>query len=140
MQISLETSRAAGNRCVFIVHRDEIVRGALQMILHDSCEAHEITSVKDALEKGAKKRVNLVLLDATIVRDEGIAVLGALGGKLPAARILLVADGSDDLFTQGCLRAGADGILTAPFQLEPVRQTVNQLLERPAVVSPGVRS
>ena len=131
MQIILETSRAAGNRCVFIVHCDETVRGALQMILHDSCEAHEITSVKDALEKGAKKRVNLVLLDATIVRNEGVAVFGILAGKLPDARIVVVADAADDSFTKGCLSAGAGGILTPPFQLEPVRQTVNQLLESP---------
>jgi len=110
------------------------------MILHDSCEAHEINSVKDALDKGAKKRVNLVFLDATIVRDEGVSVLGVLAGKLSGARILLAADATDELFTQDCLAAGADGILTAPFKLEPVRKTVNQLLERPADVSPGVRN
>lgn len=139
MQMTIEISRAAGNRCVFIVHRDDTVRAVLQMILHDGCEAHEITSVRDALEKAAKQRVNLVLLDATIVRDEGVAVFKNLAGKLPGARFLLVTEAGDDAFAQGCLSAGADGILTAPFRLEPVRQAVDQLLDRPVLASPGVR-
>jgi DNA-binding NarL/FixJ family response regulator len=133
MQITIETSRPAGTRCVFIVHRDDILRAALRMIIQDSCEAHEIARVQDVLVKGAKKRVNLVLLDAMIVRDEGVAVLKNLAEKLPGARILLVADADNDSFTHSCLSAGADGVLTAPFRLEPVRQAVDRLLDRSAL-------
>ncbi|MDR3633608.1 MAG: response regulator [Isosphaeraceae bacterium] len=112
--MTIETSRAAGNRRVFIVHRDDNMRAVLEMILHDGCEAHEIT----CLEGGAKQRVNLVLLDATIVREEGVALFKKLAEERPGARFLLVTKAGDDAFTQACLRAGADGILAAPFQLE----------------------
>ena len=139
MQMMIETSRAARDRCVFIVHRDDNVRAVLQMILHDGCDAHELKSVREALEKGAKQRVNLVLLDAAIVRDEGIAIFNNLAGSLPGTRFLLVTTAGDDALTQSCLSAGVDGVLLAPFRLEPVRQAVDQLLSRPASVTPGER-
>jgi DNA-binding response OmpR family regulator len=108
------------------------------MILHDGCEAYEMPSVQEAVKKGAKQRANLVLLDAAIVLDEGIAVFRRLAEKLPGVRFLLVTEAGDDAFSQQCLCAGADGVLAAPFRLEPVRQAVDQLLIQPALASTGV--
>jgi DNA-binding NarL/FixJ family response regulator len=124
---------------VFIVHRNDIVRASLQMILQDSCKAHEITSIEEAVKKGSSQKVNLVLLDAMIVRDNGVADLAFLTAKLPGARILLVGPTGEDAFLQECLQAGAAGVLNPPFRLDAVRQKIDQYLSMPDAVSKGVR-
>ena len=42
MQIGVETSRAVENKRIFIVSDDEIARAALQFMLHDEYEAHDL--------------------------------------------------------------------------------------------------
>ncbi len=43
MQIGVETSRAVENKRVFLVSDDEITRAALQFMLHDEFEAHDLS-------------------------------------------------------------------------------------------------
>jgi len=133
MQIGVETSRAVENKRVFVVHGDEIIRAALQFMLHDENEAHEVNSLADAYARGADRKVDLVLLDLAIVRQEGMAVLRTTKERLPGARILLVAERLDDAFAQQCLTAGADGVLATPLKLETVRRKVDALLGRVSV-------
>ena len=42
MQIGVETSRAVENKRIFVVDDDEIIRAALQFMLHDEYETHEV--------------------------------------------------------------------------------------------------
>ena len=42
MQIGVETAKAVDQRRVFVVDEDEITRAALQFMLHDEIETHEL--------------------------------------------------------------------------------------------------
>ena len=42
MQIGVETSKAVDQRRVFVIDEDEITRAALQFMLHDEIETHEL--------------------------------------------------------------------------------------------------
>ena len=49
MQIGVETSKAVDQRRVFVVDHDEITRAALQFMLHDEIETHELASLRRGL-------------------------------------------------------------------------------------------
>ena len=105
MQIGVETSRAVENKRVLVVHLDEIFRAALQFMLHDENEAHEVATLQDAYAMSANRKVDLVLL---------------------------VAKDPNDPLAQACLASGANDILTHPLRVEPVRRKANALLGRAA--------
>jgi DNA-binding NtrC family response regulator len=134
MQIGVETSRAVDNKRVFVVDSDEITRAALQFMLHDENETHELVSLEAAYAKGAEWKPDLVLLGLDIVRSRGINVLAEIGARLPGARLLLVADGVADDLAKTALAAGAHGLLKRPFTVESVRQKVDRLLGRRVVL------
>ena len=48
MQIGVETAKAVDQRRVFVIDEDEIIRAALQFMLHDEIETHELGSLDDA--------------------------------------------------------------------------------------------
>lgn len=45
MQIGVDSEKAVDDRRVFVVDDDEITSAALQFMLHDEIETHEITSL-----------------------------------------------------------------------------------------------
>src|ERR1019366_7113901 len=92
MQIGVELSRSIENKRVFVIDSDEITRAVLQFMLHDENETHELASVDEAIAKGEGRKVDLVLLGRTIVRDQGAGVLDEIAQRIPGAKVLLVAD------------------------------------------------
>lgn len=132
MQIGVETSRAVENKRVYVVHSDEIFRAALQFMLHDENEAHEVTSLQEAYAKSADRKVDLILLDMSIVRSGGASVLREIAQRIPGAKVLLVAETANDPLAIACLGSGANDVLALPLKVEAVRRKANALLGRGA--------
>ena len=89
MQIGVETSRAVENKRIFVVDSDEVVRAALQFILHDENEAHELASLKEAFAIRAGRHVDLVLLGSGIVREKGFGVFTLIAGNNSSPRLCI---------------------------------------------------
>lgn len=142
MQIGVETSRAVENKRIFVVDRDEITRAALQFMLQDENETHEMAGLDEAMSKAADWRPDLMLLGVSIVRGDGIGKLADIAAMLPGVRILMVADIADDPLAQECLAAGAHAVLAKPFTVEGVRRHVDAQLGRlkPQAIMLGVMS
>jgi DNA-binding response OmpR family regulator len=135
MQIGVETSRALENKRVFVVDSDEVTRAALQFILHDENETHELAGLEEAFARSEGRRVDLLLLGSAIVEEKGMGVLGEAKAGLPGSKVLVVmkgaaTDASTKEFAQRCTSAGADGVLLKPFTVESVRQRVDNILGR----------
>lgn len=128
MQIGVEISRALENKRVFVIDSDEVTRAALQFMLHDENETHELASVAEAVAKRDGRKVDLVLLGHAIVRDQGPGVLGEIATHIPGAKVLLVADSAAD--AKDCLELGAAGVLAKPLTVELVRLKVDTALGR----------
>ena len=128
MQIGVETSRAVENKRIFIVSDDEIARAALQFMLHDEYEAHDLPDLGAAYAKAAECKPNLLLLGLEIVDARGAGLLEEIGTKMPGARIMLIAEAGQDAHAQTYLKSGAHGVLTKPLTVESVRKKVNILL------------
>jgi len=131
MQIGVETAKAVDQRRVFVVEEDEIVRAALQFMLHDEIETHELGSLEEAYAKGVDwLKPDVVLLGAGFLKSKGLEVLREVGERFPGVRVLVVCDPADEgLAVQG-MKAGAHGALVKPLKIEAVRQKVDTVLGR----------
>ena len=77
MQIGVETSKAVDQRRVFVIDEDEITRAALQFMLHDEIETHELTNPEEAYEKGVGwLQPHVVLLGISFLNQRGNALIG----------------------------------------------------------------
>jgi DNA-binding response OmpR family regulator len=131
MQIGVETSKAVDQRRVFVVDEDEITRAALQFMLHDEIETHELTSPEEAYEKGQGWLApHVVLLGVGLLKVRGDALIGEMKDKFPGVRILIVTDKSEEAVAVSGLKAGAHGAVVKPLTLEGVRKKVDTVLGR----------
>lgn len=131
MQIGVETSKAVDQRRVFVVDEDEITRAALQFMLHDEIETHELATPEGAYEKGAGwLKPHLVLLGVSFIKQRGAQLVGELAARFPDVRILIVCDKSDEATAVEGMKAGAHGALVKPLTLESVRKKVDTILGR----------
>ena len=130
MQIGVEMSKALENKRVFVVDDDEIIRAALQFMLHDEFEAHEVASAAVAVEKAKTQPPDLLLVAGVIVKTEGLPFLKKLREETSGAKLLIVVEAGDQDFGKECVAAGAQGFLAKPLKIEFVRQKVDALLGR----------
>ncbi|WP_025037786.1 response regulator [Bradyrhizobium sp. DOA9] len=131
MQIGVETAKAVDQRRVFVVDEDEITRAALQFMLHDEIETHELATPEEAYEKGVEwLKPDVVLLGVSFLKARGTELIGELGARFPGVRILIVTDKSDETIAVEAMKAGAHGAVVKPLTLEGVRKKVDTILGR----------
>ncbi|WP_028169325.1 response regulator [Bradyrhizobium elkanii] len=133
MQMGVETSKAEDQRPVFVVDDDEITRVALQLMLHDEIETHELATPEEAFVRGVDwLKPDLVLLGASFFKQKGPPLIGQLAPHFSEVRILIVCEKSDEATAAEGIKAGAHGVLIKPLTLEAVRKKVDGILERGA--------
>ncbi|MCA6111338.1 response regulator [Bradyrhizobium cenepequi] len=131
MQIGVETSKAVDLRRVFVVHDDDITRAALQFMLHDEIETHELATPEEAFARGVDwLKPHVVLLGASFLKQKGPTLIGELAAHFSDVRILIVCDKSDEATAVEGIKAGAHGVLVKPLTLEAVGKKVDTILER----------
>ncbi|QXP85076.1 response regulator [Methylococcus sp. ANG] len=130
MQIGVDTERAVDDRRVFVVDDDEITSAALQFMLHDEIETHELSSLEAAYAKAVDWKPAVLLLGLGVVRSRGIGVLEEIRARLEDIKIIVVADAATDPLAQECLKQGANSLLAKPLTIEKARQKVDMQLGR----------
>lgn len=131
MQIGVETSKAVDQRRVFVVDDDEITRAALQFMLHDEIETHELANPEEAYEKGVDwLKPHVVLLACSFLKGRGNGLIGELAAKFPGVRVLIVCEKSDEAIALEGMKTGGHGVLVKPLTLEAVRKKVDTILGR----------
>lgn len=132
MQIGVETSKAVDQRRIFVIDEDEVTRAALQFMLHDEIETHEIAGLAEAYARGTGWLTpDVVILGIGIVAAQGTGVMAELAVRWPSARVLIVTGPEDEELALRALKAGAHGALVKPLRLEAVRLKVDTILGRP---------
>ena len=131
MQIGVETAKAVDQRRVFVVDDDEVTRAALQFMLQDEIETHELSSMEEAYEKTSDwLKPDLVLLGASLLRPDASAQVAAIKQRFPQVRILIVCDKSDEALALAAIKAGAQGAIVKPITIQAVRKKVDTVLGR----------
>ncbi|MDD5033946.1 MAG: response regulator [Methylococcaceae bacterium] len=130
MQIGVDSEKAVDDRRVFVVDSDEITSAALQFMLHDEIETHELSSLDAAYAKAKDWPPAVLLLGIGIVQEKGIAVLNEIRARISDLKIILVADSATDPFALDCLKNGANSVLAKPLTIENARRKVDAMLGR----------
>jgi DNA-binding response OmpR family regulator len=130
MQIGVETSKALDNKRLFVVANDDITRMALQFMLHDENETHDLATLEAAFEKSIDWKPDLLLLGIDVVHERGVDVLQDIRSRMPGTKILLVADTREDPLVAPCQSAGIDGLMVKPLKVEEARRRVDGLVGR----------
>lgn len=134
MQIGVATDRAVDLRRIFVIHEDEILSAALQFMLHDEIETHEIPSVEAALTKAVEWPPAVILIGIGIIESEGVWILEEIKSKIKGVKIIAVVEKATDPLAQDCLKRGANALLTKPLTIEKARQKVDIQLGRPVKI------
>ena len=130
MQIGVEASKALDNKRLFVVANDDITRMALQFMLHDENETHDLATLEAAYEKSIDWKPDLLLLGIDVVHERGVDVLQDIRSRMPGTKILLVADTREDPLVAPCQSAGIDGLMVKPLKVEEARRRVDGLVGR----------
>lgn len=128
MQIGVDSVMAVDNKRIFVVDHDEITRAALQFMLHDENETHDLPSLDAALAKSVDWKPDLLILGIGIVSENGKEILESLKSRISGLRILLVTDTNALPLAASCLKSGADDIVAKPLTIEIIRGKVDVLL------------
>ncbi len=130
MQIGVESAKAVDNKRLFVVANDDITRMALQFMLHDENETHDLATLEAAFDKSVEWKPDLLLLGIDVVQERGIDVLALIKSRLTDTKLLLVAENREDPLVSACQSAGIDGLLLKPLTVEEVRRKVDGQLGR----------
>jgi DNA-binding response OmpR family regulator len=131
MQIGVETAKAVDQRRVFVVDDDEITRAALQFMLHDEIETHELATPEEAFARGVDwLKPDVVLLGVSFLRERGLGLIRELAATFADVRILIVCSKADEALAVEGIEAGAHGAVVKPLTLEAVRKKVDTILGR----------
>jgi DNA-binding NarL/FixJ family response regulator len=136
MQIGVESAKAVDNKRLFVVANDDITRMALQFMLHDENETHDLSSLEAAFDKSVEWKPDLLLLGIDVVHERGVEVLQVIRSRLPGTKILLVADTREDPLVAPCQSAGIDGLMVKPLRVEEARRRVDGLVGRKQALIP----
>jgi DNA-binding response OmpR family regulator len=119
---------------ILVVEDELALRDGLRDLLGRA--GHEIEAVQDGLtaaRRGTEESFDLVLLDLTLPKLDGIDVCRRLRNARPALPILmLTARGSEDEKVRG-LKAGADDYVTKPFGARELLARVDAIARRASV-------
>jgi len=130
MQIGVESNKAVDNKRIFVIDEDEIIRAAMQFMLHDENETHEAPSLEWAYEKAVDWPPDLVFVSEALMRRLGPSLYGEVRERLRGPKIVVVLEpGGVDLAKQ-CMAAGADSVAIKPLRIELVRRKADLLLGR----------
>jgi DNA-binding response OmpR family regulator len=131
MQIGVESSKAVDQRRVFVIDQDEITRTALQFMLHDEIETHELATLDEAYAKGVDwLKPNLVMLGVSFIAEHGPGLVNELKARFDQVRIIIVCEKSEEALALEALKAGAHSALVKPLTLDAVRKRVDTILGR----------
>jgi DNA-binding NtrC family response regulator len=118
----------ADERTVLVVDDDDALRMLCRVNLElEGYRVLEAGSTDVAATLLAREPVDVVLLDVHVGNDDGLELLEQIRSTHPRVAVALFT-GSADLSASE--RAAADGVLTKPFSLDDLSDTVGRLAGR----------
>lgn len=96
-------------------------------------DGHDVEWLEDgqaALDQMAERRPDLLLLDLSLPKKDGMEVLEALAGRFDSMAVLVLTGRSDLESRVRCLNLGADDCMLKPFSFSELRARCRALLRR----------
>lgn len=118
------------SKSVLVVDDAAFMRMMIRDILsREGYVIHEAVNGRDAVEKFAELRPDLVTMDITMPEMSGLDALRLIRQQDPAARVLMVSAMGQQRMIVEALESGAMDFLVKPFQPTKVLETVKKCLQ-----------
>ena len=118
------------SKSVLVVDDAAFMRMMIRDILaRDGYVIHEAVNGRDAIEKYAEIRPDLVTMDITMPEMNGLDALRAIRESDPGAKVLVVSAMGQQKMIVEALEHGAVDFLVKPFQPTKVLETVKKCLQ-----------
>ena len=123
---------------VIVAHADPATRRAVRDVLSDASDFVVVADADDgvaAVELALFYRPEIVLLDVTMPRRDGIAAAGLIAAGAPSVSVVMFSDRDDSATAMAALRAGACGFLSAVLDLRTLAESLRAVMAGGAAVS-----
>jgi DNA-binding NarL/FixJ family response regulator len=126
---------------VLVVDDHAIVRTGLTYLLKTIFPAVAITEAEDgetAMQQCLSEAWELVILDITLPKQNGIEVLRQVKRQRPELRIIMLSMHSGPEYVLHCLRLGAAGYLVKESATEELEPAIHAVLKGETYISQGL--
>ncbi|MGB5986144.1 MAG: response regulator transcription factor [Desulfobacterales bacterium] len=126
---------------VFIAEDHQLFRDGLKSILEGRGDIEIVGEAKDGLEairKIRKTKPDLVLLDLSMPKMNGISVAKEVKRESPQVKIMILSIHEAEPFVVEAFNAGADGYCVKDASRQELMLAVESVLEGKTYISPGI--
>jgi DNA-binding NarL/FixJ family response regulator len=126
---------------VLVVDDDALMRAGLRAVLSSDdtiAVAGEAADGREAVERAAELRPDVVLMDVRMPGVDGIAATRQMLAVAPDARVLILTTFEQDDYIFGALQAGASGFLLKRARPEELIAAVHAVAAGDSLLSPSV--
>ncbi len=124
---------------VLVVEDDEAIAAGLALNLRiEGYEPEVVHDGEDALEALRRAPPDLVVLDISLPRRNGLSVLSEMRGDGDATPVIVLSARQEEFDKVAALRLGADDYVTKPFALAELLARIVAVLRRTGRAAPAV--
>lgn len=117
---------------VLLVDDSALMIDALRLLLEET--GHRVSAaftVREAVSIASRERPDIILLDLTLGREDGLSVLAELArtGSMPRAAVAITGHDTSEA-KERCLQAGCIDVLTKPIRTMELPGQIREWLSR----------
>lgn len=117
----------AGSR-ILVVDDNNSVSTGVKMTLEDMYEVSTAFSAKDAFEHLADNKIDLIVMDIKMPHMNGLDALKEVRKRYPETTVVMLTAYPTEENLQKSREYGASGMLAKPFEVEELRDFVDNAL------------
>lgn len=127
------TNPAGSPRRILVVDDEPLVCDSIKRMLMSSGHEVEVAlAAQEGLNLFDRARFDLVIIDYLLPGMKGDAMAAAIRARAGNQPIVIITAAIELLPTDGGLPAGVDAVISKPFQLEQLLETVDSVLAKHA--------
>jgi DNA-binding response OmpR family regulator len=124
-------------KTIMLVDDSATIRKIVELTFSDTeIRVESVGKDREVLSRIDSVEPDLVLADVTVPEPSGYELCRAIKASGRPVPVILLSDTFEPLDPQLARSCGADGQLIKPFESHALHETVSELLDRPADVSP----
>ena len=136
--LAAKTLCSKARKTVLIVDDEEIARTNMAHILtKDGYDCHSAINGLDALAILAKEQIDLVITDLKMEHMDGLELLSQINRVSPEIPVIMVTGFATVISAVEALKKGAAHYLGKPVNLDELRKTVKEVLDKKLFVEMG---
>lgn len=125
---------------LMIVDDHDVVRMGIIALLEDSEfeVINEARSVAETLEKVAKEKPDVILMDVRLPDGSGIDACRQIVQSYPEVRVLILTSYADDDAVLSSIQAGASGYVLKQIDRHALREAIRKIVSGEALLDPSM--